>query len=141
MPAPSREPEGAPRRSRALPCRAPRQPRQSITPTGWSGELARLTLDSPDIAKLSLREPARVVLDYGDFSIGRACLAEDPAELCVEANLDKAGALQARYSFEQVSLALANALAPDAMPGQLRGELAGEGDIRRTADRGADKWR
>ena len=105
-----------------------------LTPTGWSGEIARLSLESPDMAKLTLRDPARVVLDDGNFSIGEACLVENRGSLCVQADMKKSGALQARYSFDHVSLGLANAFAPEAMPGQLRGEIAGEGNIRRGTD-------
>jgi translocation and assembly module TamB len=105
-----------------------------LTKTGWSGELAQLSLDAPEMAKLSLRDPARVVLDDGNFSIGQACLVEERGSLCVQGEFENSGALQARYHFDHVSLGLANALAPQAMPGQLRGEVAGEGNIRRTAD-------
>jgi translocation and assembly module TamB len=105
-----------------------------LTPTGWTGELARLSLDSPDIAKLSLRDPARVIWDSGNFSIGDTCLVEERGVLCVAADLKQGGVLQARYTLEHVQLALANALAPTAMPGQLRGEVQGEGQIRREAD-------
>jgi translocation and assembly module TamB len=104
------------------------------TATGWSGELAKLSLDSPEVAKLTLRAPARVALDNGNLSIGRACLVEERGALCLEAQVQKSGALDAKYSFEQVSLGLANLLAPEALPGQLRGDVAGEGNIRRTAD-------
>ena len=40
-----------------------------ITRTGWSGELSRLSVNAPDLARLALRSPARVVYDAGDFSI------------------------------------------------------------------------
>jgi translocation and assembly module TamB len=100
----------------------------------WRGELARLSLDTPDLAPLQLRAPAPVVYDKGDFSIGEACLTQEDSSLCLEANLKPDGALRASYEFARVPLSLANALAPEAMPGQLRGELAGRGDVRRQAD-------
>jgi translocation and assembly module TamB len=105
-----------------------------ITKTGWSGELSALEVILPDIADLQLRQPARVVYDAGAFSISRACLADADSELCIAANTQANGALDASYSFEKVPLALANAVAPDAMPGQLRGEVQGRGKIRRDAD-------
>jgi translocation and assembly module TamB len=105
-----------------------------ITDSGWSGELARLTLEAPGITTLSLRDPAKIVLDGGAFSIGQACFAEDRGSLCVEADVEQGGAMRASYTFEQVSLGLANAFAPDTLPGELRGELNGEGRIRREAD-------
>jgi translocation and assembly module TamB len=105
-----------------------------VTAAGWSGELRELSLDARDRAKVSLRAPARVVLDQGNVSIGQVCLDEERGSLCVAGDLEKSGALRASYSFDQVSLALADVLAPEAMSGQLRGELTGEGQVRRTAD-------
>ncbi len=100
----------------------------------WRGELSRLNLDARDIAKLALRAPARVSFGGGVFEIARTCLADASSALCAAARVEQDGALEASYSFESVPLALANSLAPDALPGQLRGELAGEGDLRRSAD-------
>ena len=105
-----------------------------LTRTGWSGQLEKLRVDSPDLATLALRAPARVVYDAGAFSIAESCFASEDSSLCVAANLARDGALQASYSFDRVQLGLANALAPDLMPGQLRGELRGKGKIRRAAD-------
>ncbi len=106
-----------------------------ITKTGWSGEVSRLKLDSPGIASLSLRAPARVVYDAGDFSISQSCLVDGgSSSLCVAANVRRSGALGANYSFERVPLALASTLAPAAIPGQLRGEVHGTGKIRRAED-------
>ena len=105
-----------------------------ITRTGWSGELSSLELSLPDIADLELQQPARVVYDDGAFSISRACLADAASSLCVAASSKANGELDASYSFEKVPLALANAIAPDAMPGQLRGEVQGQGKVRRGAD-------
>lgn len=100
----------------------------------WRGELTHLVLDTPDVAPLELGAPVAVVYDAGDFSIGRACLTQENASACVEASMKREGSLRAAYSFDRVPLSLANALAPQAMPGQLRGELAGEGEVRREVD-------
>lgn len=100
----------------------------------WRGELAKLVLDTPDVAPLQLRSPVPVVYDAGDFSIGRACLTQENASACVEANLMHDGAMRAAYTFTRVPLSLVNAVAPEAVPGQLRGEVAGEGKMRREAD-------
>ncbi|HKU91538.1 MAG TPA: translocation/assembly module TamB domain-containing protein [Steroidobacteraceae bacterium] len=105
-----------------------------ITRTGWTGELSRLNLDAPDLAKLALRAPASVVYDAGNFSISESCFANDDGSVCLAASLQQSGALEASYRIEQLSLGLANVLAPEAMPGQLRGELRGDGKVRRTAD-------
>jgi translocation and assembly module TamB len=99
----------------------------------WSGELQKLKLNARDVA-LELRKPARVEFGGGAFSIARSCFASDDSSLCVAANLAQDGSLQASYNFDRVQLALANALAPEAMPGLLRGELRGAGKVRRAAD-------
>jgi translocation and assembly module TamB len=106
----------------------------ATSPLAWRGELMRLTLDTPDIEPLQLRDPARVVFNDGDFLLGQACLVQAQSALCVDADVKKSGALQAGYSFERVPLGLANVFAAEAMPGQLRGEIAGRGDVRRAAD-------
>lgn len=100
---------------------------------GWRGELKDLGLRAPDI-DLRLQSPAAASFVNGDFAIERACLADGESVLCAAADLKAGGALEASYSFENLQLALANALAPEAMPGQLRGELAGEGQVRRAPD-------
>ena len=103
-------------------------------PLAWRGELTRLMLDTPTIEPLNLRAPVRVVFNDGDFNIGEACLVQNHSALCVEADVKKDGVLRASYSFERVPLGLANVFAAEAMPGQLRGEVAGHGDVRRAAD-------
>ncbi|HET9862836.1 MAG TPA: translocation/assembly module TamB domain-containing protein [Steroidobacteraceae bacterium] len=106
-----------------------------ITKTGWSGELSQLALETPDFPRLTLRDPARVVYDAGAFSISQSCLVDTDSSLCLagKGNVNT-GALDASYSFEKVPLSLANALAPEALPGQLRGEARGAGQIRRAED-------
>jgi translocation and assembly module TamB len=101
---------------------------------GWRGELGKLTLGLPDVANLALREPSRIEAVNGSFGISQTCLVDGDSVACVAATMQGSGALEASYSFDKVPLALANAFAPDAMPGQLRGEVAGKGNMRRGAD-------
>jgi translocation and assembly module TamB len=105
-----------------------------ITNTGWRGEVSRLAVEAPGITKLTLRDPAAIELDNGALSVAQACFTEDRGSLCVAADVQPSGALEANYTFDHVSLGLANAFAPDTLPGQLRGEIAGEGRIRRGVD-------
>jgi translocation and assembly module TamB len=101
----------------------------------WRAELSKLTLRAPDVPALALRAPARVVVDQGAFEITETCLADEAgAALCAAAQVQPDGALSASYSFEKVPLGLANALAPEAMPGQLRGEIEGRGAVKRSVD-------
>ncbi len=101
----------------------------------WKGELSKLELAAPDVPALSLRDPANITAGKGGFEITEACLVDDAqASLCVAANMQASGALEANYSFEKVQLGLVNALAPEVMPGLLRGEVAGQGRVRRGED-------
>jgi translocation and assembly module TamB len=102
--------------------------------SGWSGELSRLVLAAPELGRLALRAPARVLYDAGDLSIAQSCFASDDGSVCLAANLKQSGALEASYRIERLSLGLANVLAPEAMPGQFRGELRGAGQVRRAED-------
>ena len=101
----------------------------------WKAELSKLELAAPDVPALALRDPANITLGEGAFEITQACLVDDAqASLCVAAKMQASGVLEANYSFEKVRLGLANALAPEAMPGRLRGEVAGQGRVRRGED-------
>jgi len=100
----------------------------------WRAELTKLELKAPDVPQLKLRAPAKLLVDANTYEISDACFDADDGGMCVAGKADAAGALQAHYSFEKVPLALANALAPDAMPGRLQGEVNGKGDIARGAD-------
>jgi translocation and assembly module TamB len=105
-----------------------------LNPKGWRGTLEQLKLASPDVANLALREPAAVSFESGAFSIAQTCLADGDKALCAAADVAADRSLTASYSFEHVPLGLAGTLAPDAVPGELRGELAGRGRVRRGVD-------
>jgi translocation and assembly module TamB len=105
-----------------------------LTKTGWSGELASLEFKAADIANLTLREPSRVVYDAGSFSLSQTCLEDKVTVLCSAMKFEASGAIDAGYSFERVPLKLANTLAPDALAGELQGEVQGHGRVRRGAD-------
>jgi translocation and assembly module TamB len=105
-----------------------------LTRTGWSGELSDLRFEAVNIAKLTLREPSRVVYDKGSFSLSQTCLEDAPTVLCSALKFEASGALDAGYSFERVPLKLANVLAPDALAGELQGDVAGHGRVRRGGD-------
>jgi translocation and assembly module TamB len=105
------------------------------TKNGWSGQLAKLDFKAVDIATLSLREPSNLVLEKGNVSLSQTCLEEKPTVLCSAMKFEASGALDAGYSFEHVPLKLANSLAPEALSGQLQGEVQGHGRVRRGADR------
>jgi len=105
-----------------------------LTKTGWSGELASLRLEAANIGTLTLREPSRIAYDAGNFSLSQTCLEDEPTVLCSAMKFEASGAIDAGYSFEKVPLKLANALAPDALAGELQGDVQGHGRVRRGAD-------
>jgi translocation and assembly module TamB len=106
-----------------------------VTKKGWAGELAKLTFKAADIAELALREPSQVVFEQGNFSLSQTCLEDRPTVLCSALKFAGAGgAIDAGYSFEHVPLKLANRLAPEALAGELQGDVQGHGRVRRGAD-------
>lgn len=105
-----------------------------LTKTGWSGELAGLQFKAVDLANFSLREPSRIVYDAGSFSLSQTCLEDKPTVLCTAMKFEASGAIDAGYSFERVPLKLANTLAPDALAGELQGDVQGHGRVRRGAN-------
>ncbi|MEO8062363.1 MAG: translocation/assembly module TamB domain-containing protein [Pseudomonadota bacterium] len=107
------------------------------TKEGWRGQLTTLRIKAPDIAELSLREPSNLVFERGVFELSQTCLEEKPTVLCSAVKFETAGPIDAGYSFEHVPLKLANSIAPDALAGELQGEVQGHGRVRRGAD---GKW-
>jgi translocation and assembly module TamB len=99
----------------------------------WRASVDRLRVDVPDGANLQLHAPVEFKYANGVASLSRACLADGAISLCAATDIEPDGSLQASYSLAEVPLALANALFPDALPGQLVGSLGGDGEVRRTS--------
>jgi translocation and assembly module TamB len=100
----------------------------------WRAQLSKLTLQAPDVPKVALRAPARISIDANRYEISEACFDAEKGAMCMAAKAEASGALAAHYSFEKVPLGLANALAPQTLPGKLQGEVNGRGDVARGAD-------
>jgi translocation and assembly module TamB len=105
-----------------------------VTKSGWSGQLADLKFEAADLANLELREPSQLIYEAGNFSLSQTCLEDGSTVLCTAMKFEASGALDAGYSFEKVPLKLANTLAPEALAGELQGDVAGHGRVRRGAD-------
>lgn len=105
----------------------------SRQPDGWSGSMQRLVLDVKDAARLSLRDPANIVVKAKAIDVSRACFADGDIELCMQGGLQPDGSMQGSYSLANVPLALANALSTEELPLQFSGMLEGNGDVRRNA--------
>lgn len=98
---------------------------------GWAGSMQRLVIDVKNAARLSLREPANIVVKPKAVDVSRACFVDRDIELCMQGNLQPDGSMQASYSLANVPLALANSLSDEELPLQFSGMLEGKGDIRR----------
>jgi translocation and assembly module TamB len=101
---------------------------------GWSGTMQRLVLDVKDAARLSLRDPANIVVKAKAVDVSRACFVDRDIELCMQGALQPDGSMAGSYSLANVPLALANALSTEELPLQFSGMLEGKGDVRRTAE-------
>lgn len=108
---------------------------------GWTGALQRLVLEVEDVAQLSLREPANIVVKSpgGEAAgavavdVSRACFVDRDIELCLQGGTQADGSMHGSYSLANVPLALANSLSTEALPLQFTGLIAGQGDVRRDA--------
>jgi translocation and assembly module TamB len=103
-------------------------------PGGWQGSVESLTLSVPGIETLTLRQPVQVRIAGEGFDVSEACLANPQVGACASAQRNEAGELQARYSLEQLPLALLATLAQPRSGYVVQGALQGRGDIRRTPE-------
>lgn len=101
---------------------------------GWAGALQRLVLDVKDAARLSLREPANVLVKSQAVEVSRACFVDRDIELCLQGAMQPDGSMHARYSLANLPLALADALSDEATPLRFKGSIQGRGDIRQDAE-------
>lgn len=101
---------------------------------GWSGSMQRLVLDVKNAARLSLREPANIVVKAKAVDVSRACFVDRDIELCMQGGMQPDGSMHGSYSLANVPLALANSMSTEELPLQFSGIIEGKGDIRRDAE-------
>jgi translocation and assembly module TamB len=97
----------------------------------WQGQLTRLDIAVPEVAKLSLQQPVALAYSPAAASLSEACLAEGDTRLCVAGNRRADGAFDGHYRVQALPLALATRLAAPHSPVGIDGLLDGDGDIRR----------
>ena len=102
----------------------------------WAGRVASLELGVRDDVHLDLQRPVSIRYSAEGFEIAQACLRTrgEDAQLCASLTSRADGTLRADYRLRDVPLSLARLAAPDALPGELDGSIAGEGVVRRGAD-------
>jgi translocation and assembly module TamB len=105
---------------------------------GWSGAVEKLVLDVKDAARLSLREPANIVMTTHDqkmaVDVSRACFVDRDIELCMQGGMQPDGSMHGSYSLANVPLALASSMSSGDLPLRFKGMIQGQGDLRRDAD-------
>jgi translocation and assembly module TamB len=99
----------------------------------WTGQLTRLDLAVPDVAKLALQQAVTLAYSPRGASLSEACLADGDIRLCVTGSTTADGRVDGRYSVKALPLQLAMRLAAPDSPVGLTGLLDGDGDVRRDA--------
>lgn len=100
----------------------------------WHGTLATLNLAPQGLPRWYLQQPA--ALDYrgGALQLSELCLSAGDPRLCVAAQRDRAGTLDASYRLHALPLALLlNAAGVADLPLRVDGSLDGRGKLHRTA--------
>jgi translocation and assembly module TamB len=102
----------------------------------WSGRVASLELGVRDDVHLDLQRPVAISYSADALELDEACLRtrREAAQVCGSLTSRADGTLRAEYRLRDVPLSLASLAAPDALPGELDGSIAGEGQVRRGVD-------
>lgn len=101
---------------------------------GWQGTLQALQIAVEDTEQVTLQQPVLIALAGSTFSVSETCLAGNHINICLAAQRNEAGELQARYALGQVPLAWIAAVAKPDLGLALEGMLEGQGEIRRSPD-------
>ena len=100
----------------------------------WHGTLSTLDLEPQGLPRWRLQQPVQLAYDGGALSLSELCLSAGEPLLCVAANRDRTGNLDASYRLQAMPLALLlNASGNADLPIRADGSLEGSGKIRRTA--------
>ena len=100
----------------------------------WNGTLSTLDLKPQGMPGWRLRQPSQLAYNDGRMSLSELCLTAGDPLLCVTAQRDKPGNLDASYRLRALPLALLlNAAGAADLPLRADGNIEGEGKIRRSA--------
>jgi translocation and assembly module TamB len=103
--------------------------------TAWNGTLSTLSLRPQGMPEWRLQQPSKLVWNDGAASLSELCLSAGDPLLCVAAQQDKAGNLDASYRLHALPLALLMDAAGSAnVPMRADGTLEGSGKLHRGAD-------
>ncbi len=108
--------------------------RGALKGSNWNGTLSRLDLEPQGMPGWHLQQAVRLGYDDGRMSLSELCLTAGDPLLCVSAERDQPGNLDAGYRLHALPLALLLNAAGDAdLPLRADGNLEGNGTIRRSA--------
>lgn len=100
----------------------------------WNGSLSMLSLDLAGMPRWHLQQAAHLAWNNGSASLAQLCLTAGDPLLCLSANYDKAGNLDASYQLHAVPLTLiADAVGNAQISFSAEGTLEGNGKLHRNA--------
>jgi len=106
----------------------------SLKGSAWNGTLSTLTLDLQGLPRWHLQQPSRLGWNNGIANLAELCLTAGEPTLCLSANRDKSGNIDANYRLHAVPLALAmSAVATSDLPLRADGTLEGNGKLQFSA--------
>lgn len=106
----------------------------SYKDSNWTGTLSALNVTFQGLPQFRLQNASQLAYKDGAISMSDLCLTAGDPLLCVAANQDKAGNLDASYRLRRVPLALLMTAAEAGnSPMRADGMIEGDGSIRRTA--------
>ncbi len=101
--------------------------------SSWNGTLSTLNLEPQGMPGWRLQQPTQLGYKDGAMNLSELCLTAGDPLLCVSAQRDKRGNLDASYRLQALPLALLLNAAGDAdLPLRADGNIEGEGKIRRS---------
>lgn len=106
----------------------------SMRGKAWNGTLSTLDLDLHGLPPWRLQEPAQLAWNQGKASLSQTCLTAGTPVLCLSAQQDRDGALDATYRLHAIPLALVTTAIGDGLPLRSEGVINGEGNIHRNAN-------
>ncbi|TAN08328.1 MAG: pathogenicity protein [Rhodanobacteraceae bacterium] len=95
----------------------------------WSGTLSGVELAPQGMPAWRQQQSSAITWQNGALTVSQLCLSAGTPRLCLSANRDAKGALNAKYDLEHLPLQLLATLASGADPLQASGDISGNGQL------------